>query len=491
MNKYYITTSIAYLTGEPHVGYGQELLAADVLRRYYELRGVKSYWQTGTDEHGASVLAKAKEVGKAPSIYVDGEVAKFYKLCEDLNLKYDGFVRTTDLDHIKNAQEIWMKAYEAGYIYKKHYSGVYCVGCEAMKTKSELVEGKCPNHSQLEPEVIEEENWFFKLSQFQDRLLDWYEKNPKFVQPDFRFNEIKSLVENGLEDVSISRSREKLPWGILVPNDDSHVMYVWFDALTNYLYPGEQWRPADLHIIGKDILRFHAALWPAMLWAAGYSDDELPAKIHAHGFISVEGQKMSKSLGNVVRPSDLIEKFGVEATRYLLLKELSFSQDSDFSWEKMAQRYNADLANDLGNLLQRTLAMINKYGVKVELPDILFIDKKFDNNDRYLDFLQLADVLAGTLRDRYDDFVKRLDFSEALYEVQKIISAGNRYIQENQPWELAKSDTKKLGEVLNTVYEALWCTSELIAPFIPETSKKMKKQLEELKPEPLFPRVAS
>lgn len=464
MGKYYLTNSIAYINGEPHIGYGQEILAADVVARYHrDILKDDTYFLTGADEHGFSVQINAQKAGMEPMAFVESIIGKFTALKDDLNLTYDYFVRTTSEDHKKNVRQIWSKALENGFIYKKHYSGVYCVGCEAMKNKSELIDGKCPNHPNLEPEIVEEENWFFKLSAFCDQLKGFYKKNPEFVQPDYRFNEIKSLLEQGLEDVSISRPKEKLSWGIEVPNDPLHVMYVWFDALTNYLYPKNYW-PADLHIIGKDILRFHAALWPAMLLAAGYKEDQLPKRIYVHGFISVEGQKMSKTLGNVIKPKDLVERYGIEATRYLLLKELSFDKDSDFSWERMTQTYNADLANDLGNLLQRTLTMVNKYEVAI------------DEGKSQDDFSLIKDI-------------ENLRFSEALVGIWNIIRQCNKLIDDEKPWELAKSDRKKLDKVLGEICQSLFKVAWLISPFMPQTSQKIREQLKSSKPEPLFKRI--
>jgi methionyl-tRNA synthetase len=466
MGRYFLTTSIAYINGEPHIGYGQEVLAADVVARLHRLKGEETFYLTGSDEHGFSVEMNAKKAGMKPDEFVETLLPKFLSLKEQLNLSYDYFVRTTDPKHQENAKEIWKKAYENGWIEKRHYSGVYCVGCEAMKNRSELVNGKCPNHPNIELQDVEEENWFFKLSAFREKLLVLYKKNPTFVEPDEKFNEIKSLVEAGLDDVSISRPKEKLAWGIEVPNDPDQVMYVWFDALTNYLYPEEQW-PADLHIIGKDILRFHAALWPAMLLAAGYSEDELPKKIFVHGFISVEGQKMSKTLGNVIKPQDLIDEYGQEATRYLLLRELNFAQDSDFSWERMTQRYNADLANDLGNLLQRTLTMIKKYEVKTNKGDY---SKECD--------YELINTKTESLK-----------FSDALTDIWKIIQASNKLIDDSKPWELAKKNHEELERVINIIYRKLWCIGDLIKPYMPITSGKIIKQLETMEIEALFPRI--
>ncbi len=287
------------------------------------------------------------------------------------------------------------------------------------------------------------------------------------MTPDFRFNEIKNLVNSGLEDVSISRPKEKLSWGIEVPNDPTHVMYVWFDALTNYLYPKQYW-PADIHVIGKDILRFHAALWPAMLLAAGYSEEQLPKRVHAHGFISIEGQKISKTLGNVIKPHDLVDKYGIDATRYLLLRELSFSNDSDFSWERMDERYNSDLVNNLGNLFQRTLSMINKYQ------------------------LEVGGLKSEVSKLNIDNDVEHLEYQEALRKVMDFCTDQNQYIAEKQPWVLAKEEkTEELAEVLTNIYFALADIAEKLVPFMPDTAVRMKKQLETLEPEVLFPRLES
>ncbi|MDO8513702.1 MAG: methionine--tRNA ligase [bacterium] len=468
MKKFYVTNSIAYINAEPHIGYGQEILATDVVARYHrDVLKDDTFFLTGADEHGFSVQMNAVKAKMEPKKFVDKLIEKYLDLKVQLNLTYDYFIRTTSEEHKKNAREIWSKALENGYIYKKFYSGVYCVGCEMMKNKSELVNERCPNHPNLIPEIVEEENWFFKLAAFQEKLEKLYKDNPTFVQPDFRFNEVKSLLKSGLEDVSISRPKEKLNWGIEVPNDPMHVMYVWFDALTNYLYPKKYW-PADLHIIGKDILRFHAALWPAMLMAAGYENDQLPKKIYVHGFISVDGQKMSKTLGNVVKASDMIERYGKEATRYLLLKELSFDKDGDFSWERMTQTYNADLANDLGNLLQRTLTMINKYRVNIK--------PKGDYED-----IELVGIVNMA--------IEEMDFVLALTKINAIVQWLNKLIENNKPWDLAEKNPKKCAEILNIIHNYMRVISKCLIPFMPETSKEINRQLESLEPKPLFLRI--
>jgi len=473
MSKFYVTTSIAYINGEPHIGYGQECLGADVIARYHrDIKKDDTFFLTGADEHGFSVQMKAEQAGMKPRPFVESLIGKFLGLKDQLNLSYNYYIRTSSEEHKRKVVELWQKAYDNGFIYKKAYSAVYCVGCESMLKKSDLVDGKCPNHPSLVPEIVEEENWFFKLSEFQNKLLDYYKKNPTFVAPDFRFNEIKRLVESGLEDVSISRPKEKLSWGIEVPNDPTHVMYVWFDALTNYLYPEKYW-PADLHVIGKDILRFHAALWPAMLMAAGYTDDRLPRKIHVHGFITVEGQKISKTLGNVIKPQDLVDVFGIDATRYLMLRELSFSQDSDFSWSRMKERYNSDLVNNLGNLLQRTLSMINKY---------------FDESQKSK--VKSQNDHSKHKRLSIEKEVETLEYSSALQKIMEFCTENNQYIAEKQPWVLAKEGkTEELAEVLRHVYNSLAMIADALISFTPETAEKMKKQLETFSPEPLFPRL--
>jgi methionyl-tRNA synthetase len=375
-----------------------------------------------------------------------------------LNLTNDDFIRTTEQRHIQIAQKLWQACDKNGDIYKKRYKGLYCVGCESFISRGALVNGLCPNHK-TKPEEVEEENYFFALSKYTSRILKLLEENLEFVQPQSRYNEIKSLCKAGLEDISISRPKEKLSWGISVPDDPSQVMYVWFDALSNYLNVKDYW-PAQLHIIGKDILRFHAALWPAMLMSAS---EKLPEKIYVHGFISVEGQKMSKSLGNVIYPQDLIDKFGTDATRYLLMAGLNFDQDSDFSYERFSKKYNTDLANDLGNLVQRTLTMAKKYNFDPEHTEA--IESK-----------------------ETDQFIEKLSFKQALESIFKIVIAANQYIDKEKPWDLTE-DNKKLEEVLTNLFESLKSIARDLSPFMPATAEQIEKQISTLNPKPLFPKI--
>ncbi len=462
MSRFYVTTSILYLNAQPHIGFAQEVLAADVIARYHrEIKGDETYFLTGTDEHGIKVFEAAQKANKEPKDFVDQLANQAQDMLKMLNISNDGFIRTTDPKHEAIVKEIWQKALQAGYIYKKQYQGLYCHGCEGPLKKHDLINGRCPIHPNLEPEDIKEENWFFKLSAFQEPLLDFYAKNADFIQPDSRFNEVKRFVEAGLEDISISRPKEKLSWGIEVPNDPSHVMYVWFDALINYLWPKNRW-PADLHIVGKDIMRFHATLWPAMLMASGY---ELPTKIFVHGFISVEGQKMSKSLGNVILPKDMIERFGTEGTRHLLLRELPFQKDSDFSWAKMTARFNADLANDLGNLVQRVLTMTKNYQLKLPNREIPSLDEVWQN-------------------------LESLQFDRALGLIWQQIMKANQTIDQTKPWELAKQGkTADLEKILADLHQTLSWVAEGLKPFLPETSQRMQTQIKSLEFEPLFPRL--
>lgn len=468
-SKFYITTPIYYVNDKPHIGHAYTTVAADVLARYHrDILKDDTYFLTGTDEHGAKIAEAAKKAGKKPQEFVDTLVPMFEKAWKALDIKYDGFIRTTDPKHEKVVVSLVEKLKENGYVEKRKYEGLYCVGCERFYTEGELIEEKCPDHK---TKCVEhsEENYFFALSKaVKDKNLEKLIKNNEIkVAPESRKNEVLGKIKAGLEDVSISR--ENVQWGIKFPGDDTQTIYVWVDALINYYSAtkifknGPSW-PADLHLMAKDILWFHAIIWPAMLLAAG---EKPPKEVYAHGFFTIDGQKMSKTVGNVIDPIEVADKYGADAVRYALLREFPFGEDGDISEEKIAQRYVNDLANELGNLTQRTITMINKYDVKVSV-------KK---DSRCLN------------KDCTEKFLSDLEFDKALEKLWGCIRKNNKYIEEEKPWELAKSDPAKLAEVLGKLYTFLSSFAEKIYPFMPETSEKMKKQLKDLKPEPLFPRL--
>lgn len=470
-NKFYITTAIMYVNSKPHLGYALEAVLGDALARYHRSLGDDTFYLTGTDEHGIKIQKTAEEAGITPHELADTNTKLTKELVQDLSAEIDGFVRTTDQkNHWPAVEKIWNKVAENGDLEKRKYKALYCVGCEAFLNPAELVDGKCPIHGK-EPEEVEEENWFFKLSKYQDTLKKLIESDEVRIVPEKRKNEILAFIDRGLDDVSFSRDKEKLPWGIPVPGDDTQTMYVWCDALTNYIsaigYAEEtagfkKYWPADMHIIGKDILRFHALYWPAMLISAGLPT---PKTIMVHGFINSGGKKMSKSTGNVIDPQEIIKKYGAEALRYYLLRYIPTLDDGDFTPEHFDSVYKADLSNDLGNLVQRTIAMINKYGI------VPVANKPRDIGDCQKELM--------------DDF----NLSQRLENIWAVIKKGNQFIDDNKPWELAKADTQKLQTVLQEVYEMLTTVAFHLEPFMPETAKKMQEQLKTLKPEPLFPRI--
>ncbi|MCX6761381.1 MAG: methionine--tRNA ligase [Candidatus Moranbacteria bacterium] len=469
-NKFYITTTLPYVNAKPHIGFAKEIVEADVLARFHREQGDEVFFNTGTDEHGQKIYQKAVELGMDVQSYCDSMVPEFDKLKLALNLSYDNFIRTTDSAHIKAVQEFWKICEKNGDIYKKNYKVKYCVGCELEKTDSELVDGNCPDHPNMEIEIIEEENYFFRFSSYQEKLLELYKNNPNFVVPQKRMNEVWSFVERGLEDFSISRLKSKMAWGVPVPGDEDHVMYVWFDALVNYIstlgwpsslenfkkfWPGVQ-------VCGKDNLRQQSAMWQAMLMSAKLPNSK---QIFVNGFITVDGQKMSKSLGNVISPYEMVEKFGVDATRYLLLAGANFGEDFDITWEKLIEKYNADLANGLGNLLSRVITLAQKDNLKFDPP-------------------------AGGLNDSISNFLNGMEFDQALASIWKIISDDNKFIGENKPWELVKTDEVKFKKVMEKLLSDLSLISVLLLPFMPETSEKIKKALETKKlDEVLFARI--
>lgn len=467
-NKYYITSTLPYVNAEPHLGFAMEIVQADIIARYHQLMGDEVVFNTGTDEHGAKIYQAAVDEGKNPQQYVDEYAAKFNDLKTYLNLSYTNFIRTTNPKHKEAAQEFWKRCLKNGDIYKKNYQIKYCVGCELEKTDSELVDGKCPLHPNLEIQLIDEENYFFKFSNYQKPLLEFYKKNPDFVVPDFRFNEIKQFVDQGLQDFSISRLKEKMPWGVDVPNDPEQVMYVWFDALVNYIstlgWPENEARFRDfwpgVQIAGKDQVRQQAAMWQAMLMSAGLPDSK---QIIIHGFITSNGQKMSKSLGNVIHPFDLVKKYGTDAVRFFIGHELNTFEDSDVTMERIQESYNANLANGLGNLVARIAKLCEQNNIEANQSPIEFEPKM-------------------------TTFLEQYKFNEALNHIWSEIQAADQLINQEKPWQL---EGEKVKQILEDLVKKIQHIAFNLQPFLPETSEKILKQFSgKIKSEPpLFPRI--
>ncbi len=470
---FYITTPIYYPSDKLHIGHSYTTVAADAISRYKRLKGYDVMFLTGTDEHGQKIQRKAEEKGISPKQYVDQIVAGIRELWKLMKITNDRFIRTTDRQHEAAVQKIFKKLYDNGDIYKSQYEGMYCTPCESFWTDTQLIEGKCPDCGG-EVELMKEESYFFRLSKYQDRLIKHIEENPEFIQPVSRQNEmLNNFLRPGLEDLCVSRTT--FNWGVPVSFDEKHVVYVWIDALSNYItalgYTTEddsayrRYWPADVHLVGKEIIRFHTIIWPAMLMALG---EPLPKQIYGHGWLLLDGGKMSKSKGNVVDPVILINKYGLDAVRYFLLREVPFGSDGVFSNEALIQRINADLANDLGNLLSRTIAMISKY-FDGRLSEER-IEGEFDND--------LKNVLLQ-LPQRVEELLDQLQFSTALTEIWKAISRTNKYIDETMPWVLAKSDENKprLAAVMYNLAESLRIVSILLQPFMPETPEKIWQQL--------------
>lgn len=492
MKKFYITTAIPYVNAKPHIGHALEFVQTDALARYHRQKGDDVYFLTGSDENSLKNVQSAENEGLSIKELVDKYSQDFKDLKKVLNLSWDQFIRTSEKPHFKGAQKLWSVCNKED-IYKKSYQGFYCVGCEEFKKPADLVDGVCPEHK-TKCDKIEEENYFFRLSNYQDKLAQLIQSNQLKIVPQTRRNEVLSFIKSGLEDFSISRSVKRAKgWGVPVPSDDSQIMYVWFDALANYItalgygsdhsHPGggseglfKKYWPADAHVIGKGVIRFHAIYWPAMLMSAGI---ELPKSIFVHGYVTVEGEKISKSLGNVVDPKEVVEKYGDDALRYYLLKEISPYGDGDFSWKRLEEVYNNELANELGNLVNRVATLIKNYELRIMNYGEINEEKTLKINSK-----------------KINKYLESFQFNLALKEIWRAVHRANEFIEEQKPWQLAKKPAEyvQLQYVLVNLIRAINGIGMFLEPFLPQTAQKIHKQFAQkdlkIKTEkPLFPKI--
>jgi methionyl-tRNA synthetase len=462
--SFYVTTPIYYVNATPHVGHAYTTIAADILARHRRQRGEETFFLTGTDEHGSNIARVAEEAGLDPKTFVDENAAKFLEMTQRINVSNDFFIRTTDERHEALVQEFLQRIYDAGEIYEGVYAGLYCSRCESFYTEAELVDGRCPQHG-IVPEYVEEKNYFFRLSAYQDKLLELYDTNPEFVLPKFRANEARSFIEQGLDDISVSRATQR--WGVSVPWDPDQVVYVWVDALINYwsalafAREGEDLRsrlwPEVHHLLAKDILKFHCVIWPALLMGAGIS---VPKQLFVHGYLLMDDRKMSKSVGNVIDPLELIDVYGVDPVRYYLFRAASFGQDGNISVDGLHERYERELGNDLGNLLSRTTAMVARYRDGT-LPVVAGTKELADE----------LDGLPPNVAERLDSY----DLTGGLDEIWEVVRALNRHVEQNAPWELAKDDAKagELDRVLFDLVDGLRVLAIVLSPYLPDTAPRI------------------